>query len=208
MHFAVIDTDAWIYPTEWSRMEPQWSWLQADLAKVNRTVTPWIVVYGHRALYCGYDSNTECLYETDALRYGRLIGGGSGGQREYVPDRSQGGMGIHGPTHRGPCTAACGRRFGLEQIFLDYGVDVYVAGHTYASQPRAVDRDALSPSSTPLFSHFPPLPAAPSTSAPPHPPLPAAISPSRPRPFPAPPSSEQAPLRARVARPVRAGDRL
>ena len=99
VHFAVIDTDAWIYPTEWSRMEPQWSWLQADLAKVNRTVTPWIVVYGHRALYCGYDSNTECLYETDALRYGRLIGGGSGGQREYVPDRSQGGMNGDSRTH-------------------------------------------------------------------------------------------------------------
>jgi hypothetical protein len=84
VHFVAIDTDAWIYPTEWARMEPQWTFLRDDLARVNRSVTPWVVVYGHRALYCGYDSATECGLEAEALRYGRLIGGGTPGTREYV----------------------------------------------------------------------------------------------------------------------------
>jgi hypothetical protein len=84
VHFVAIDTDAWIYPTEWARMEPQWTFLRDDLARVNRSVTPWVVVYGHRALYCGYDSATECGLEAEALRYGRLIGAGAPGTREYV----------------------------------------------------------------------------------------------------------------------------
>ena len=88
VHFVAIDTDAWIYPTEWNRMEPQWNYLKENLASVNRTRTPWVVVYGHRALYCGYSSATECMYETDALRYGRILGGGNGTEREYGAPRA------------------------------------------------------------------------------------------------------------------------
>jgi hypothetical protein len=36
---------------------PQWQWLQNDLAKVNRTETPWVIFFGHRPMYVDSYSN-------------------------------------------------------------------------------------------------------------------------------------------------------
>jgi hypothetical protein len=36
---------------DWTEGSPQWNWLQADLAAVDRSVTPWVVVTAHRMMY-------------------------------------------------------------------------------------------------------------------------------------------------------------
>ena len=36
---------------DWTRGSAQYNWLKADLAAVNRSVTPWIVLTGHRMMY-------------------------------------------------------------------------------------------------------------------------------------------------------------
>jgi hypothetical protein len=50
----------------------QWLWLNATLATINRTVTPWLFVIGHRAMYCTKTTDGECNSEAETLRYGFL----------------------------------------------------------------------------------------------------------------------------------------
>ena len=46
-------------------MKRQYSWLENDLASVNRSVTPWVVVYGHRPMYCTNADRDDCTkFET------------------------------------------------------------------------------------------------------------------------------------------------
>jgi len=71
MHVSV-DADAWIYPPVWHLAAPQYAWLQAFLPTVNRTETPWLVFYSHRALYCTKTTDGECNSEAETLRYGFL----------------------------------------------------------------------------------------------------------------------------------------
>jgi hypothetical protein len=56
---------------------PQYNWLQADLANVNRTVTPWLVVEMHRPMYDTFledDANTVALqYEVEDLFYSNNV---------------------------------------------------------------------------------------------------------------------------------------
>ena len=43
----------------------QYSWLENDLVGVERSVTPWVVVYGHRPMYCTNNDRDDCtVYET------------------------------------------------------------------------------------------------------------------------------------------------
>jgi hypothetical protein len=92
----MLDTDAWIYPLVYGLAEPQWRWLNASLAAVDRAATPWVVVIGHRAMYCTKTTDGECNSEAEALRYGFFS-----------------------------------TYWGLEALLLQYGVDLYIAGHTH-----------------------------------------------------------------------------
>lgn len=96
VHFALFQTDAWIYPFVYVLAGPQWEWLNADLAAVNRTRTPWVVVLGHRAMYCEKDTDGECNSEAQTIRDGFLY-----------------------------------EMYGIEQLLVKYGVDMYFAGHTH-----------------------------------------------------------------------------
>lgn len=62
----------------------QYQWLQADLAKVNRSVTPWIIINAHRP-----------MYSSGVSSYQRYI------------------------------------RNAFEALMLQYGVDLYIAGHIH-----------------------------------------------------------------------------
>jgi hypothetical protein len=65
VHFAAVSTEAYFfYPGE----SLQYAWLEADLATVNRSLTPWVVVYGHRSIYCSCDS--DCDGDAEVLRLG------------------------------------------------------------------------------------------------------------------------------------------
>ncbi|BBM98080.1 acid phosphatase type 7 [Marchantia polymorpha subsp. ruderalis] len=51
IHFTVVSTEH-----DWKAGSEQYMWIQADLASVNRTRTPWVVYTGHRPMYSSYDS--------------------------------------------------------------------------------------------------------------------------------------------------------
>ena len=43
----------------------QYSWLENDLAGVDRSATPWVLVYGHRPMYCTNNDRDDCtVFET------------------------------------------------------------------------------------------------------------------------------------------------
>ena len=48
----MFDADAWIYWQVKPLASKAFAWLEKDLAKVDRNKTPWLVVLGHRSLYC------------------------------------------------------------------------------------------------------------------------------------------------------------
>lgn len=73
VHFVFLDTDAWIYPAIYHLAQPQLKWLRADLAKVDRNKTPWIIVIGHRAMYCTKNEDEECNEEALAVRNGVYV---------------------------------------------------------------------------------------------------------------------------------------
>ena len=52
IHIVGIETEQ-----NFSIGSPQYKWLQADLAGVNRSITPWVVVHGHRPMYVNSNQN-------------------------------------------------------------------------------------------------------------------------------------------------------
>lgn len=77
VHVVVLSTEAyWIQSDGGESLAAlQYAWLDADLAGVNRSATPWLVVVGHRSLYCSCDS--DCLFSATWLREGIAVNGSS-----------------------------------------------------------------------------------------------------------------------------------
>jgi len=92
----MIDTDAWIFQPVFPLASVQWNWLRNDLSQVDRRETPWIVLIGHRAMYCTRDNRTDCNIESETIRWGFE-----------------------------------NSLYGIEPLMLEFGVDLYFAGHTH-----------------------------------------------------------------------------
>jgi hypothetical protein len=58
-HFVAISTEVWFYDQQKLVKPDMLAWLEADLqrANANRTAAPWIIVYGHRSIYCSCDED-------------------------------------------------------------------------------------------------------------------------------------------------------
>ncbi|KAJ9462294.1 Purple acid phosphatase 23 [Diplonema papillatum] len=69
-HFVVLDADAWVHTINFGGAGEQSQWLIRDLARIDRSVTPWIVVMIHRAMYCGSRDPKECGVEARCIRSG------------------------------------------------------------------------------------------------------------------------------------------
>jgi acid phosphatase type 7 len=75
-HYVMINTEAYFYLSTTSQ-KIQMNWLVADLnlANQNRATWPWLIVMGHRPLYCASfsyvgpkNTSNTCLSEADLLR--------------------------------------------------------------------------------------------------------------------------------------------
>ena len=66
VHFVSISTEFY-YFLNFGLMQvvSQYKWLEADLAGVDRSLTPWVVLYGHRPMYCTNTDRDDCTkYQT------------------------------------------------------------------------------------------------------------------------------------------------
>lgn len=65
VHFVAISTEVYF---DYHDMVPeQYRWLEKDLAAVNRSKTPWVVVHGHRPLYCSCDEDCDAPATTNRM---------------------------------------------------------------------------------------------------------------------------------------------
>ena len=91
----------------------QYEWLKADLAKVDRSRTPWIIA----AFHCPwYNSNDDHRDEFQALAMQVVLPNRSYHDHITVPSRF---YSITLPTHRNIATQDA-----MEPLFLEYGVNV------------------------------------------------------------------------------------
>lgn len=75
VHFISISTEVY-YFTQYGLklLIKQYDWLEQDLQEatspVNRTVRPWIVIYGHRPMYCSNLGDDDCTHYGTYTRIG------------------------------------------------------------------------------------------------------------------------------------------
>lgn len=85
--------------------------------QVDRTAYPWLIVCGHRSIYCRKTEDPECNAESKSLRYGLPIEALEKGVN--VADLPSGN------------SNDIPRVYGLEDLFREYGVNLYIGGHTH-----------------------------------------------------------------------------
>ncbi len=56
VHIVSLSTEAYFF---YNLTAAQYAWLDQDLAGVDRSKTPWVIVYGHRSIYCSCDSDCD-----------------------------------------------------------------------------------------------------------------------------------------------------
>ena len=100
IHWIAISTEIY-FNFPWM-IKDQYEWLLNDLieANNNRTNAPWIIIYGHKQIYCSDPYNNR-----------------PGGSAETLRDGVEDSNG--------------NRIYGLEDLFYEYGVDFYIAGHQH-----------------------------------------------------------------------------
>lgn len=76
IHFVVISTEFYYFLNRVgiASLHNQYEWLKRDLAHATsaseRLERPWIVVFGHRPMYCSSRDNDDCSKSTNLLRRG------------------------------------------------------------------------------------------------------------------------------------------
>lgn len=67
IHFVSINSEYYFGGTRWE-IENQRAWVENDLRNVNRTITPWIIMFGHRQMYAS--GREERVKESEILESG------------------------------------------------------------------------------------------------------------------------------------------
>lgn len=77
LHFISFDTEVFFEGSD-DQIATSLNWLEQDLIKASRSRSerPWIVVIGHRPLYCSIMSNLDCTEYAERLRFGYNHTGG------------------------------------------------------------------------------------------------------------------------------------
>eukprot|EP00898_Chlorokybus_atmophyticus_P003512 jgi/Chlat1/4161/Chrsp27S04232 len=122
VHFVSYNTEVFFFPDLFSEhnMKRQYEWMEADLqaANRNRQERPWIIVVGHRPMYCASCAyNLQCDDEHEMSRLG-------------VPLQEPCQPGVEGCPSDGK-TGSIQLTFPMEKLFHKYGVDMAIFGHKH-----------------------------------------------------------------------------
>ncbi|XP_030028562.2 acid phosphatase type 7 isoform X2 [Manduca sexta] len=80
VHFVSISTEVYYFTKYGLKLIfNQYEWLKKDLAKAslpeNRAKRPWIVLYGHRPMYCSNSNDIDCSFEYTRVGLFGIFGG-------------------------------------------------------------------------------------------------------------------------------------
>nr|AIG55651.1 secreted protein [Thraustotheca clavata] len=113
----VIGTQSWL-----DERNLQLKWLESDLSSVDRTKTPWVLVFKHNAYYNSWDKH-QC--QCDATRF-------------EIPDQEKCWKGNYdkssGSVYSEP---HCANQAKFEDVYLKHGVNMVIAGHVHAYERTA-----------------------------------------------------------------------
>jgi len=149
-HFVIIDTDAWGFDEVAYILDEQYNWLAKDLEAVDRKITPFVVLLGHRPMYCSSVTGQRGSH----LGYPKQLNGWEEGKVSAPENYGEGfrKLGLKPPSfeHRRKLEQddiTCGvsdlirngmisesdgsRKYGVEPLMEKYGVDVYLTGHEH-----------------------------------------------------------------------------
>ena len=78
VHFVSISTEFYYFTNYGMKMVAnQYKWIVEDLARANlpenRSKRPWIVVFGHRPMYCSTNDQDDCTKNTTYTRVGMPV---------------------------------------------------------------------------------------------------------------------------------------
>ncbi|KAI7840052.1 hypothetical protein COHA_006183 [Chlorella ohadii] len=122
LHVLVYNTEAFFWPDSFGEAEQRamYEWMESDLqaANANRAQTPWILVAGHRPMYCVEAHLGRCNAEHEASRLGIP---------SVCPHNNPAAC---RPLHP-PGSSSSSSSFPIEQLFHRYGVDLAVFGHVH-----------------------------------------------------------------------------
>ena len=155
VHFVAIDTDAWGFDEVAYILKQQYDWLTQDLEAVDKSITPWIVLMGHRPMYCssasaivqshlGWPKQHDDMpkgtpapdnYGDEFRKHGfhppswselELLSSDNDGDNNYP-------CGIADLLRNGMIHAdgSGDRSYGLETLMQQYQVNVYLTGHEH-----------------------------------------------------------------------------
>jgi len=114
VHFVAISTEHYFFFPYDVDIGVQFEWLIKDLEKANhnRNKVPWIIVYGHRPFYCS-DLSTH-----------------KHGSPRHITNKQD--CIINANKLRNGVEVLGTRKWGLEQLFNEMGVDMYICGHEHS----------------------------------------------------------------------------
>lgn len=123
-HIVSYNTEVFFWPQYFDEglMKAQFEWLDQDLkaANAHRDERPWIIVMGHRPMYCLVADRTtgQCDHEHEASRRG-------------IPSNCGRAAGFEDDEHLCTPTANSLDTYPIEDLFYRHGVDLAIFGHVH-----------------------------------------------------------------------------
>ena len=143
VHFIAFDCDAYVFDEAAFMLSDQYYFIANDLATVNRSQTPWIVLFGHFPMYCScdtlalkypyfadnttsYDAVTKALKPPADYGWGfKAVGVEAPG---WDKDCTQWALSIR----EGLIDRTTGQpKWGLESLLAEHGVEWYFGSHDH-----------------------------------------------------------------------------
>lgn len=132
VHFIAFDCDAYVYDEAAFMLADQYLFIANDLARVNRSRTPWIVLFGHYPMYCSTDNTTSHEVVTEDIKPPPHYGWGFDAKGVEAPGWNKDCTQTALSMREGLVDKMTGQsKWGLEALLAQHGVEWYFGSHDH-----------------------------------------------------------------------------